>query len=94
MLLDCVWSTGEHVCLQACNQRFYRHNISIYIHMGTFANYANGFPEGLQENTEAPRDYFQIPKEISLIKIPDSYIGWNCHAWRRDRACMPLDSSV
>lgn len=34
----------------------------------TFANHANGFPEGLQRNTE--HGFFKIRKEISLIKVP------------------------
>lgn len=44
---------------------FYSSVIFICIHIYTFANHANGFPEGLQENTKASRDFSRFPKKLA-----------------------------
>lgn len=45
--------------------------------------HVNGFPEGLQRN-RITHGFFKLPKEISLIKAPDSYRGWKWHGSREE----------
>lgn len=62
--------------------------------MCTFANYANGFPEGLQKNTETPRDFSPFPKKLAQSKsLIATQAGAVMHQERIVLAC-PLTSQV